>query len=148
MRADLLLGLAQQVQTSTTGVSNLRAQNDYWYIQDDWKVRPRLNLNIGVRYELYWPMTDTKNMLANFVLDPSSPDFGHLIFAELNGHSRSLMTVDAGNVAPRFGFAKRVPHTHDLIIRGGYGMFYGNPDEQIGLGAMMTNNPPARGVST
>jgi len=121
--ADLLLGLAQHVQTSTTGVSNLRAQNDYWYIQDDWKVRPRLNLNIGVRYELYWPMTDTKNKLANFVLDPSSPDFGHLIFAELNGHSRSLMTVDAGNVAPRFGFAYRVPHTHDLIIRGGYGMF-------------------------
>jgi len=146
--ADLLLGLAQQVQTSTTGVSNLRAQNDYWYIQDDWKVTPRLNLNIGLRYELYWPMTDTQNKLANFVLDPSSPDFGHLIFAELNSHSRSLMTVDAGNVAPRFGFAYRVPHTHDLLIRGGYGMFYGNPDEQIGVGAMMTNNPPFVGAGS
>jgi len=93
-------------------------------------------------------MTDTQNKLANFVLDPSSPDFGHLIFAELNGHSRSLMTVDAGNVAPRFGFAYRVPHTHDLIIRGGYGMFYGNPDEQIGVGAMMTHNPPFVGAGS
>src|SRR5215472_4792974 len=79
-------------------------------------------------------MTNTQNKLANFVLDHSSPDFGHLNFA--------------GNVAPRFGFAYRVPHTHDLIIRGGYGMFYGNPDEQIGVGAMITNNPPFVGAGS
>ncbi|HLJ13859.1 MAG TPA: TonB-dependent receptor, partial [Bryobacteraceae bacterium] len=146
--ADLLLGLAQQVHTSSTGLSNLRAQNDYWYFQDDWKITQRLTLNLGVRYELYWPMTDTDNKLADFVLGPSDPNYGHLVFAGLNGQSRSLMNVDKGNVAPRFGFAYRVPHTGDLTIRGGYGMFYGNPDEQIGVGAMMTNNPPFVGAGS
>jgi hypothetical protein len=146
--ADLLLGLTQQVQTSTTGVSNLRAQNDYWYFQDDWKVTDRLTLNLGVRYEIYWPMTDTNNKLADFILDPSDPNYGRLVYAGLNGQSRSLMTVDKGNIAPRFGFAWRVPHTGDLVIRGGYGMFYGNPDEQTGVSVMMTNNPPFVGAGS
>jgi hypothetical protein len=48
--ADLLLGLAQQVQTSSIGVSHLRAQNDYWYFQDDWMLTQCLTVNLGVRY--------------------------------------------------------------------------------------------------
>jgi len=58
------------------------------------------------------------------------------------------MTVDRNNIAPRFGFAWRIPHSGDLTIRGGYGMFYGNPDEQTGVGNMMTNNPPFVGVGS
>ena len=41
-----------------------------------------------------------------------------------------------------------MPHTGDLTIRGGYGLFYGNPDEQTGVGNMMTNNPPFVGVGS
>ena len=144
--ADLELGLAQTVVTSTVGLSNLRAQNDFWYVQDDWKVSSRLTLNLGLRYELYWPLYDTQNKLGNFVTDPTNPNFGHMIFAGVNGQSRSMMTVDPHNFAPRFGFAYRVPHSGDMVIRGGYGIFYGNPDEQTGVGNMMTNNPPFVGV--
>src|SRR6185437_8139318 len=68
------------------------------------------------------------------------------IYAGLNGQSGSLMNTDLNNFAPRFGFAWRAPHTGDLTVRGGYGMFYGNPDEQTGVGAMMTNNPPFVGA--
>jgi hypothetical protein len=53
------------VQTSSIGVSQLRAQNDYWYFQDDWKLTQCLTVNLGVRYELYLPMTDADNKLAN-----------------------------------------------------------------------------------
>jgi hypothetical protein len=144
--ADMELGLAQTVVTSTIGVSNLRANNDYWYVQDDWKASPRLTLNFGLRYELYWPLYEANNGLSNFVTDPTNPNFGHVIFAGLNGQSRSMMKVDPHNFAPRFGFAYRVPHSGDIVIRGGYGIFYGNPDEQTGVGQMMTNNPPFVGV--
>ena len=142
----LLLGYAQGATNGTTGTSNLRAQNDYAYFQDEWKVTQRLTLNLGARYEIYWPITDTENKLGNFVLNPSSPNYGKMIFATLGGQSRSMMTVDSDNLAPRFGFAYRVPHTSDMSIRGGFGIFYGNPDEQIGVGAMMTNNPPFVGL--
>ena len=144
--ADVELGLAQTVVTSTIGVSNLRANNDFWYVQDDWKATQRLTLNFGLRYELYWPLYDTQNKYSNFVTDPTNPNFGHMVFAGLNGQSRSLETVDPHNFAPRFGFAYRVPHAGDMVIRGGYGIFYGNPDEQTGVGAMDTNNPPFVGV--
>jgi hypothetical protein len=144
--ADVELGLAQTVVTSTVGLSNLRANNDYWYFQDDWKVSPLLTLNFGLRYELYWPLYEAQNGLSNFVTDPTNPNFGHMIFAGLNGQSRSMMKVDPHNFAPRFGFAYRIPHTGDMVIRGGYGMFYGNPDEQTGVGQMMTNNPPFVGL--
>ncbi|MBI3684447.1 MAG: TonB-dependent receptor, partial [Acidobacteria bacterium] len=144
--ADLLLGYAQTVTLSSLGISDLRAQNDLMYFQDDWKVTQRLTLNLGLRYELYWPITDTQDKLGNFVLDRSDPDLGRLVYAGLNGRSRSMMAVDRNNFAPRFGFAYRVPKTRDLTVRGGYGMFYGNPDEQTGVGAMMTNNPPFVGA--
>jgi len=144
--ADLELGLAQTVVTSTIGLSNLRANNDFWYIQDDWKIAQRLTLNFGLRYELYWPLYETNNGLGNFVTDPANPNFGKMIFAGLGGQSRSMMDVDLHNLAPRFGFAWRAPHSADLVIRGGYGIFYGNPDEQTGVGNMMTNNPPFVGL--
>jgi hypothetical protein len=144
--ADMELGLAQTVVTSTVGLSNLRANNDFWFIQDDWKVAQRLTLNVGLRYELYWPMYELNNGLANFVTDPSNPNFGKMIFADVNGQSRSMMDVDPHNFAPRFGFAWRVPHSADLVVRGGYGIFYGNPDEQTGVASMMTNNPPFVGL--
>ncbi len=144
--ADMELGLAQTVVTGTVGLSNLRAQNDFWYVQDDWKISSRLTLNLGMRYELYWPLYEANNGLANFVINPASPNFGKMIYAGINGQSSSLMNVDPHNFAPRFGFAYRVPHTGDLVIRGGYGIFYGNPDEQTGVGSMMTNNPPFVGL--
>ncbi|HEY3738376.1 MAG TPA: carboxypeptidase regulatory-like domain-containing protein [Bryobacteraceae bacterium] len=146
--ADLLLGLAQGVTTSSTGVSNLRANNDLMYFQDDWKVTRRLTLNLGLRYELYWPLTEVNNELGNFVSDPSDPNFGKMIFAGTGGNSRSLMNVDKRAIAPRFGFAYQVPHSGDLTIRGGFGLFYGNPDEQTGVGNMMTNNPPFVGYGS
>jgi hypothetical protein len=144
--ADLLLGFAQQVTISNMSVSDLRAQNEAFYFQDDWKITPRLTLNLGLRYEIYFPITEVNDRLANFVTTPGDPDYGKLIFAGVNGKSRSLLRTDLNNFAPRFGFAWRVPHTGDLTVRGGYGMFYGNPDEQTGVGNMMTNNPPFVGA--
>src|SRR6185503_4784519 len=84
--------------------------------------------------------------LANFVTTPGDPNYGKLIYAGLNGQSKSLIHTYLNNFAPRFGFAWRTPHTGDLTVRGGYGMFYGNPDEQTGVGNMMTNNPPFVGA--
>jgi hypothetical protein len=78
-----------------------------------------------VRYELFFPFVETQNRLANFILNPADPLFGHLVIARLNGQSRSLLTMDRNNWAPRAGFAWRVLGLKNTVIRSSYGIFYG-----------------------
>jgi hypothetical protein len=107
--ADLLLGLPNQVTIGTTGLSDERENNFYWYLQDDWAVTARLTLNLGVRYELTRPFTEVANRMGNFIVDPGDPLFGQLILAGDSRRPRSLLNTDLNNVAPRFGFAYRTP---------------------------------------
>ena len=136
---DFLLGLAQ---TGTVG-SRIVAeeQSSVWsgYFQDDWKVTPRLTLNLGLRYEVATPSVEAHNQQANFIYAPGSPLYGTLAIAGQNGNSRQLINTDRNNFAPRFGFAWQVQDK--TVIRGGYGIFYGQ-DEGYGVVARMVGNPP------
>jgi len=103
-----------------------------WFVQDDWKVSPRLTLNLGLRYERIGVPTDryrgyfstfdevTKQLV-------SGADFERL----------GLVNPDNNDFSPRFGFAWQPfakPHT---VIRGGYGVYYDvKPinERQFGLG--------------
>ena len=83
------------------------------YFQDDFKITPRLTVNLGIRYELFFPYVETQDHMANMVIDPASPNFGQLVLAGRNGQSRSLLQMDKNNWAPRVGFAWRVPGVPD-----------------------------------
>lgn len=87
------------------------ADNTYLaaFIQDDWRVTPRLTLNLGLRYELD---TDVKNVSRTDELNP-------LILPFLNG-SRS---ADKNNFGPRVGFNYSL-NDGRTSIRGGYGIYY------------------------
>lgn len=108
-------------------------------MQDDWQVSSRLTLNLGVRYELTQPFIELDNRMANFILEPEDALFGQLILAGDDRMPRSLLNTDMNNIAPRFGFAYRV--VEGLVLRGGYGVFFGQ-DEGTGVNRRMTNNPP------
>ena len=138
--ADLLLGLPNTITTGTRGASNERAHNFYGYFQDDWTVAPRLTLNVGIRYELTRPFIEVDNRMGNFILEPDDPLYGQLILAGDSRKPRSLLETDRNNFAPRFGFAYRTP-LDGLVVRGGYGVFFGQ-DEGLGVTRRMTNNPP------
>lgn len=137
--ADLLLGLPNNIQTGTRATAREQQQNLYWYFQDDWQVNARLTLNLGVRYELTQPFIELDNRMANFILEDDDPLFGQLILAGDGRKPRSLLQTDRNNIAPRFGFAYRI--TDRLVLRGGYGVFFGQ-DEGTGVFRRMTNNPP------
>jgi hypothetical protein len=80
------------------------------YAQDDWRVRPTLTLNLGLRYELD---TDVKNV-SRF------PDgINPLVLPFLRGDRRA----DRNNFAPRVGF-NWAPHGRDTSVHGGYGIYY------------------------
>ncbi|NWG12853.1 MAG: TonB-dependent receptor [Acidobacteria bacterium] len=100
------------------------------FIQDNWKVTPKLTLNLGVRYDLNTPRTERFDRGSYLDLEASSPLAGKVPgFPSLKGavgfidsNNRHYFAYDKNNFAPRFGFAYQLnPKT---VMRGGYGLFY------------------------
>jgi hypothetical protein len=89
------------------------------YAMDDFRVSQKLTLNLGLRYDLFTPMVEQFDRLANF-------DFatGQFISPQQSGVSRSgNVRTDYNNFAPRLGFAW-TPWSEKTVFRGGYGIFY------------------------
>ena len=145
--ADLILGDANSLNTGTVADSVERGWYGGWYFQDQWSVTSSLTLNLGLRYELFFPYVETQDRMANFIVDRSDPLFGHYLIAGLGGQSRSLVRMSKNNWAPRAGFAWRVPRVKDVVIRSSYGIFYAQ-DQGNGVTNRMTNNPPFYGYGS
>ncbi len=133
--ADLLLGLPVRAGGSNTSLAaNLRGVSVGIFVQDDWRVHPKLTLNLGVRYEVNTRFTDAQNRLTLF--DPAHPGGRLLLSGTSQAHipgqgivpapatPRGLIPADKNNVAPRIGFAYRPHGDARLAVRAGYGIFY------------------------
>jgi len=139
--ADLLLGVANTLDTSTVGDAVERGRYFGGYLQDDWSATTNLTINMGVRYELFWPYYTVHNRMANFILDRQSKYFGQMIIAGNSNFPRSLETMDKNNVSPRVGLAYHVPWAKGMVVRAAYGIFYAQ-DDGLGVTSRMTHNPP------
>jgi hypothetical protein len=112
-----------------------------YFAQDDWKVSPRLVLNLGVRYDLYTSPVEQHDFQSNFSLTT-----GTLLRAGTNGNSRSLVDTNYNNFAPRIGFAYDLSGKHTDVVRGGYGIFY--YQVRGGIGNVLSNNPEFNGTAS
>ena len=84
------------------------------YLQDDWRIRPRLTLNLGLRYEMSTVPTETKGKLTNLpTLESGTPHLGDPYFAN----------PTLRNFEPRVGFAWDPFGDGKTAVRGGFGMF-------------------------
>ena len=99
------------------------------YAQDSWQVTKRLNVNYGLRYEYFGPMTSDKGDIANFI-----PGSG---FVVTNG-SHPLFKPGKDHFAPRLGIAYQPTNKPDLVVRAGFGVFY----DQINLNPFLDFRPP------
>ena len=102
--------------------------------QDDIRVNAKLTLNLGLRYEIFMPVTEGKNQLGTFDFQTDSLVVPKGTTAQLTPTiasylplqaiaSNGLISPDYGDFAPRVGFAYSL--TNKLVMRGGYGIFYG-----------------------
>jgi hypothetical protein len=149
--ADLLLGAPSVTggcngNVGATQVENLSPTTFQWgyyaaYIQDDFKVTPRLTLNLGLRYDYEQPPVERFNRqnrgfafgqaspLAAAVQNASAANCpscsnltGGLLFTDVGGQPRGAFEPDRNNFQPRVGVAYQL--NEKTVLRGGYGLFY------------------------
>ncbi len=127
--ATLLLGAPTGGQWSFDPA--IAASQKYWsfYVNDDWKLRRNLTLNLGMRWEYNEPWTERFNRLGYFdpeVTDPQSGLRGRLVFTGDGGNPRTQFNPDKNNFAPRIGLAWEF--ATNTLVRAGYAMqfFPGN----------------------
>ncbi|MFN7992054.1 MAG: TonB-dependent receptor [Bryobacteraceae bacterium] len=141
--ADFLLGWVSEFTVSTPVRAEVRQHTLEAYVQDDWKLTPKLTVNLGLRYELAMPWYETAGHYANLILDAGNPAYGKVITsaqAGQYGYRDSFTAPDARNFAPRVGLAYLL--TPKTVVRSGFGVFFGRVDENLGVSARLTNNPP------
>jgi hypothetical protein len=120
--AVLLSGLTTSVSRGyTIQTPTWRGWEPSAYVQDNWHAKPKLTLNLGVRYDIYTPFTAANNAFDNFNLAT-----GLLYGPGLPGNQKSNavggVNTDYGDVAPRLGFAYELKP--GLVVRGGYGITF------------------------
>jgi hypothetical protein len=128
--ADFLLGLPA---TMNQDAPTTKIDNDWYFalfIQDDFRVTPRLTLNLGARWDIQTPITDPLNRFLTFkpgvqsTIVPTAPV--GLLFPGDAGVGRGIISTDWNNVSPRVGFAWDPTGSRKTAVRGAAGLFYGS----------------------
>ena len=127
--ADFLLGLPQSSSVRFGSSSTYFRGNNYsTFVQDDWRVRSNLTLNLGLRWEYYSPLTEKYGHIANLDIAPGftgvavvTPGQPAPYAGSLPG---SLVRPDWHNFAPRGALAWKPRPGKSLQVRLGYGIYY------------------------
>lgn len=143
--ADFLLG--HPVRTELGGEDfrgNFHQNSFYFYFKDVWRVRPRLTLTLGLRYELRLPWSDKRGFMANFDVaqgqlippllnaDPPAPETGRFE----PGYPLVEWNRTAA-ILPRLGVSYRLGNS--TVLRSGYGIYSNEPD--LNMVQEMAKNP-------
>ncbi len=155
--ADMLLGIPSEFVLSPELFNPLyRPWELMPWVQDDWRVTPKLTINLGLRYEYRpWPVSKN-NTIANIVLPPGGGQASVVVAApckpggvspcetslptSVAPNRSTLDGTDKNNFAPRVGFAYRVGNSDRTVVRGAYGIFYqAEPFNQF---IFLSINPP------
>ena len=142
--ADFLLGLPQQATVNYgLGEVSMRGRSFSLYVQDDWRKGSNLTFNLGLRYELIKPFTETSGRMVNLDAASGFSAVAPVLSGQTGLYSGAfpagLIRTDTNNIAPRVGFAWRV--AQGTVLRGGYGISY-NSGSYSTMARQMVNQPP------
>ncbi|ABF42507.1 Cna B-type protein [Candidatus Koribacter versatilis Ellin345] len=141
--------------TTPVGPPSFSRNNGYndgaWYVQDSWKIHPRVTLNLGLRWEYYGVQHNSDpNLESNFYEGPGSSLPAQIYSGQVmigkDSPSNGLWDKDTNNYAPRIGFAWDVFGDGKTSIRGGYGISYERNFGNVTYNVIQ--NPPNYAVVT
>src|SRR4029077_11850849 len=92
------------------------------FVQDDWRIVPKLMLNFGLRYEYTSPLKEANGLFGNF--DPTATSTGGLVQQGQPGVGNTIYKPDHKNFSPRLGFAYDVTGKGTTVVRGGASIIY------------------------
>ncbi len=151
---DFLQGTPDTSQIAYGNADKYLRQSVYAaYITDDWRVRPELTLNVGIRWDYGAPITELKNRLVNLDLasgfTAEAPVLASSPKGPLTGdtYPTSLIQPDKHGFQPRLGAAWRPIPASTLVIRAGYGMYFDTSIYQATALAMAQQAPLSTSLS-
>ncbi len=153
--ADFLLGYASATGRVSRNVESEPLDNRYAaFVQDDWRIFPRLTLNLGLRYDYQGLFTNSHGDMSNFypglgkiVVISGKPDPRlAAVLPVVSGKDVGIDTSnyvhpDRNNFGPRIGFAFRPLNSNRLVLRGAYGIYYNVLPGYLGYFQLATNPP-------
>ncbi|MBY0502313.1 MAG: carboxypeptidase regulatory-like domain-containing protein [Bryobacteraceae bacterium] len=151
--ADLLLGIPFRAdRTLGEPFHNSVVNSTGFYFQDDWKVTPKLTVNLGLRYDLFPAIYERVNKLSSW--DPRTNTIrvaggreaflsptGQLLLRDRPDVGRTIYKTDYNNISPRIGFAYRPFGKTSTVIRAGFGSFYNMQSAGNGITPLSRSSP-------
>ncbi|MGA2921803.1 MAG: TonB-dependent receptor [Candidatus Sulfotelmatobacter sp.] len=133
--ADFELGAVSSFTQGGGLYLNFTGYRESLFVQDDWKANPRLLLSAGLRWDPFFPYTDSDGRVACFVSGAQSQRFPNapvgMLFGGKNhdpGCPASSIYNNPKNFGPRVGFAYRITENGNTSVRGGAGYYYQAPN--------------------
>ena len=146
--ADFLLGYAQSWNASLSPEYGARMKSPQVFFQDDWKLRPNLTINLGLRYQINHGWNEVHNNMSSFdptIANPADGSLGAYWFGTTHTNGRTSLQSNTFNTwQPRVGFAWA--YDPKTTLRGGFGLYsytwsldtYGGNNTSYGMGAAIS----------
>jgi len=144
--ADFLIGFPQS-NSIRYGASATYFRTNSWFAfgQDDWRMRPNLTFNLGLRYEFFAPWQEKYGRIANLDIAPGFTAVS-VVTPGLTGpysgvNAAGLIQPDRNNFAPRTALAWKPWTKRSMVVRLGYGWYY-NPGVYNQFIGRLSAQPP------
>ena len=133
--ADFLLGTPATLEQDSPAYTRTSEFTYAGFFQDDYRITPRLTLNLGLRYDVQTPPVEAHDHNTTFIAGQQSTRFPNAplgtVFPGDAGVPRGINSVSFAHVSPRFGFALDAFGNQKTSLRGGIGLYWGSVSEEL-----------------